>query len=149
MVSRRVRHWRWSHRSPTHTGLSLVTLFGQRTSASRPRSDDDAIAWVDDRLALVIPPNTIVLVTRAAQQLDYLPATRRATVQSARLNLIPHPRWAGHSRTSHVLTSDIVESFCCNSFPAPSTTVRSADSPRGYLLKAETAVQPTRGRARI
>ena len=115
-------------------GCQLVTLFGQSTSTSRRRSDDHAIARVDDRLTLVIPPNTIVLVTRTAQQLDHLPATRRSTVQSARLNLIPHLHRAGHSHTSHVLTSDIVEPFCCSSLPAPSTTVRSADSPRGYLL---------------
>jgi hypothetical protein len=98
---------------------------------------------------LVIPPNTKVLVARAAQQLDYLPAPRRPTMQSARFNLIPHPRRAGHSRTSHVLTSDVVESFCSNSFPARSATVRSADSPQGYLLKTENAVQRTQPRARI
>jgi hypothetical protein len=37
---------------------------------------------------LVIPPNTIVLVARAAQQLDHLPAPRWPTMQSARFNLI-------------------------------------------------------------
>jgi hypothetical protein len=102
-------------------------LVSQRPPASRSRSDDHAIAWVDDRLVLVIAPNTIVLVARAAQQLHYLPAPRRPTMQPARFNLISHPRRAGYSRISHVLTSEVVESFLSNSFSACSATVRSAD----------------------
>ena len=64
----------------------LVTLVGQRTRASRLRRDDHAVGRVDDRLVLLIPPNAVVLVAWAAEQLDDLSAPGRLTMQSARFD---------------------------------------------------------------
>jgi hypothetical protein len=56
------------------TRRRLIALFGQRTPTSRPRSDEHTFGWVDDRLVLLIPPNAVVLVARAPEELDDLSA---------------------------------------------------------------------------
>jgi hypothetical protein len=58
---------------------------------------------------LIIPPNTVVLLARAAQQLDYHSAPRQRAMKSGRFNLISHPRRTGHSRISHLHTSEVVD----------------------------------------
>jgi hypothetical protein len=45
---------------------------------------------------LIIPPNPVVLVARAAKQFDDLSASRRLTMQSARFDPVAYTRRAGY-----------------------------------------------------
>jgi hypothetical protein len=57
--------------------------------------DDHSVGRVQQRLVLIVPPDAVVLVTFAAEQLDDLPVSRPLTVQVRHLDPVAYMCAAG------------------------------------------------------